>query len=190
MSAIVVVFFFMGFVVAIAGGVMFTIAAFRQSVVWGLCVLFGVPFASLLFLIKHWDEAKQAFGVQLLGVVLVFGYSASVGSGFTSMGKGLEQMALPVPEKIAETGGTPPDLGKLIRDVTKDWKMPEVNPGSDRVEGSFVGHSLEEVKRVLGEPRGVLRSVGKTSYFYPNLEVVSYDGVTVVEQGVPAEEGF
>jgi len=46
---------------------MMLIAAFRESVLWGLACLF-LPIVSLFFLIVHWSEAKRAFVVQLLGV--------------------------------------------------------------------------------------------------------------------------
>jgi hypothetical protein len=48
------------------GFVFFLIAAFRESVLWGLGVLFLSP-VSLVFLIVHWDRAKQPFFLQLYG---------------------------------------------------------------------------------------------------------------------------
>ncbi len=58
-----------GFLISFVGGIMFLIAAFRESVLWGLAVIF-VPFASLAFLIIHWQEAKKAFLLQIVGVIL------------------------------------------------------------------------------------------------------------------------
>lgn len=60
----------LGLIVAIVGGVMFTVAAFRRSVGWGLAVIF-VPFASFVFLVKWWDETKRSFGIQIAGTVLI-----------------------------------------------------------------------------------------------------------------------
>jgi hypothetical protein len=58
-----------GFIVAIIGAIMFLVAAFRESVVWGIgCLLFGP--VSLIFLILNWDEAKKPFGIELLGAAL------------------------------------------------------------------------------------------------------------------------
>jgi hypothetical protein len=38
--------------------------AFRESTVWGLAVLF-IPFAGLVFIIRHWEDAKGPFFLQM-----------------------------------------------------------------------------------------------------------------------------
>ena len=58
-----------GALASLVGGIWFLVVAFRQSVVWGLVVIF-VPFASLVFLVKYWREAKTSFFVQLIGSVI------------------------------------------------------------------------------------------------------------------------
>ncbi len=50
----------------IAGGVMCMVAAFRQSLLWGLAYLF-VPFASLIFVFAHWEKARTGFKVAVTG---------------------------------------------------------------------------------------------------------------------------
>ena len=57
--SILLVFTFIGFILAFIGGVMFIIAAFRESALWGVGVLLNIPFVNLFFLIKYWDEAKN-----------------------------------------------------------------------------------------------------------------------------------
>jgi len=68
-------------IVSLVGSVMFSVAAFRVSVVWGLLVLF-VPFAALFFLIKYWAQAKRGFLVGLAGSAIAligfFAFSAGV----------------------------------------------------------------------------------------------------------------
>jgi hypothetical protein len=59
-----------GLLIACAGNIWLIVAAFRESVAWGLCALF-VPFAVLVFLFRHWDVAKQPFLCSLLGTILV-----------------------------------------------------------------------------------------------------------------------
>ena len=59
-----------GVILCLVGGLFFLIAAFRESVLWGLAVLF-VPFVSLIFLILHWSRAKDSFFLQLWGIALV-----------------------------------------------------------------------------------------------------------------------
>jgi hypothetical protein len=60
----------LGFVIFIIGGFWFLIAAFRESVLWGLACLF-IPIVPLFFLIVHWPEAKRPFFLQLLAFVMI-----------------------------------------------------------------------------------------------------------------------
>jgi len=67
----------LGLVIFVIGGFWFLIAAFRESLWWGLACLF-LPFVSLFFLIVHWPEARRPFFFQLLGfVVLLVGFFIS-----------------------------------------------------------------------------------------------------------------
>ena len=52
------------------GGILFLIAAFRQSIWWGLACLF-LPIVQIFFLIVHWPEAKRPFFMQLTALVVV-----------------------------------------------------------------------------------------------------------------------
>ena len=60
----------LGLVIFIVGGFLFLVAAFRESVLWGLACLF-IPIVQLFFLIVHWPEARKPFFVQLLAFVLI-----------------------------------------------------------------------------------------------------------------------
>ena len=70
----------LGLAIAFVGGIMFLVAAFRTSILWGLGVLF-IPFISLFFLIFHWQVAKKSFFIQVFGVaLLVFAVLTEQGS--------------------------------------------------------------------------------------------------------------
>lgn len=56
----------LGFLLVVLGGIGTLIAAFRTSVWWGLGCLLIAP-VSLVFLIVHWNVAKNPFFVQLAG---------------------------------------------------------------------------------------------------------------------------
>ena len=60
----------LGAVIFIVGGFWFLVAAFRESVLWGLACLF-IPIVQLFFLIVHWPEAKRPFFLQLLAFVMI-----------------------------------------------------------------------------------------------------------------------
>jgi glutaredoxin len=61
-----------GAALALFGGILVMIAAFNESLLWGLCYIF-VPFAKLAFLILHWAEAKKGFFISLLGLAVFAG---------------------------------------------------------------------------------------------------------------------
>ena len=68
----------LGFLLIVLGGIGTLIAAFRTSVWWGLGCLLIAP-VSLLFLIVHWNVAKNPFLVQLAGGVLLLAVAAMGG---------------------------------------------------------------------------------------------------------------
>ena len=59
-----------GLLVMAVGGILLLVKAFQENVLWGLGCIF-VPCVSLIFVVMHWQEAKNAFFMQLAGVVLV-----------------------------------------------------------------------------------------------------------------------
>ena len=59
-----------GYIVMFVGAIMLLIAAFQESVLWGIgCLL--VPFVALFFVITHWDVAKNGFLIQMGGLAIV-----------------------------------------------------------------------------------------------------------------------
>ncbi len=60
----------LGLALVLIGELIFLVAAFRESLGWGLLLLF-VPPLSLLFLVLHWQKAKAGFFLQVWGVLCV-----------------------------------------------------------------------------------------------------------------------
>lgn len=58
--------FIIGLGVFVIGGIGFLIAAFRTSLLWGLGCLFLSPL-QIIYLFTHWNSAKRAFFIQLVG---------------------------------------------------------------------------------------------------------------------------
>jgi len=52
------------------GGIMLLIAAFQESILWGLGTLI-VPFVGLIFICLHWDVSKRPVVVKLAGLVVL-----------------------------------------------------------------------------------------------------------------------
>ena len=57
-----------GFFTILIGSLLFIISGFRESIWWGLGILF-VPFVDLIFLIMRWNVAAKPFGIRVLGMV-------------------------------------------------------------------------------------------------------------------------
>lgn len=75
MSLIFFILVGLGLLATLAGGIVVLVAAFRQSLAWGLSTLL-VPFAALFFLFSHWREARVGFLIHLAGFLLMVGGAA------------------------------------------------------------------------------------------------------------------
>ena len=63
--------FYLGLVIIVIASIGFLIAAFQESILWGLgCLLFSP--ISIVFLIMYWNEAKNPFFLQLIGLAIMF----------------------------------------------------------------------------------------------------------------------
>ncbi len=62
---------YLGFVIIFIGAIGFLIAAFKTSILWGLGCLLLSPI-SIVFLILYWQDAKNPFFLQLIGLFVVF----------------------------------------------------------------------------------------------------------------------
>ncbi len=62
---------YVGLGIFIIGGIGTLIAAFKTSILWGIACLLIAP-VSLLFLIMHWNNAKNPFFLQLIGFGIMF----------------------------------------------------------------------------------------------------------------------
>jgi len=59
----------LGIIFIVLGEILFLVAAFRESLWWGLACLF-LPFVTFFFLIVHWSKARRPFFLLLLGFAL------------------------------------------------------------------------------------------------------------------------
>lgn len=173
-----------GALVSLVGSVMFLVVSFRQSVLWGVAVLL-IPFASLVFLFKFWAEAKTAFMVQLFGFLLAM---LTIPLGWRSMAAApADSTAAPPFPAFAEKIAV--QLGSLeSRMSARGEEEEQQEEGPTNTGPVYIGKTLAEVKVLLGEPKGVIVAKGRTTYFYPNLEIATDDGVRVSYQGVPTQE--
>ena len=68
---------YLGLAVFVIGGIGTLIVAFKTSILWGLGCLLVAP-VSLIFLILHWDVARNPLFLQLAGIaIMLVGSSAA-----------------------------------------------------------------------------------------------------------------
>lgn len=168
-----------GFLLSLIGSIMFLVAAFRVSVLWGLAVLFLSPFANIIFLTKYWYEAKQAFLLQLFGMLMVF---AAI---FSGMGQGMQG----VRTKVLEHAPASIQAELVEKEEEAILRPPEsvLRKPDERSREDYTGLTLLEVRNRLGTPPASMEANGVVTYYYPGMELVSKDGVTVTEQMATAE---
>ena len=71
MEILLLILVIIGMIIFLFGGIWFLIESFRESIWWGLGVIF-IPFVEIIFLIAHWRVASKPFGIQLAGMALLF----------------------------------------------------------------------------------------------------------------------
>lgn len=194
MQIVIMTILGLGWLITIIGGIMFLIAAFRESVWWGLAVLF-LPIANFVFLINHWDEAKKAFFVQLGGVGLCIAAFMIGGSlGAESFASQMQKFPMSIPQD-AGSGGLTPEKHTIVQEPSVDWaektesetKTESVSQstadwGDSEAKDNFVGMKLKDAENILGKPMAIMKMHNKTIYKYSNIELVSDDGITITSQ--------
>ncbi len=81
MEMIGMLLFLVGGAMMLIGGLWLLVVTFQESVLWGLGSLF-IPFVSLVFVVMHWEVAKQPFLLNIAGLVpVMIGMMLSGGGG-------------------------------------------------------------------------------------------------------------
>jgi glutaredoxin len=62
----------LGALLALVGFILLLVAAFRESVLWGLIVIFA-PLGSFIYTCVHWSQAKAGFLASLVGTFMCIG---------------------------------------------------------------------------------------------------------------------
>lgn len=169
MDTLSIVLVAFGGIVGAIGGIMLLVAAFRQSIGWGLASLF-IPLASLVFIIVHWAEAKRGFLVNLFG-------------GFVAVA-GL--VASPTVRAIF-TNGLPKDLNAAFEKVenSPDLLADEIQQKRDQIELAEIqfrtdAATLSQEFQALQAKRAALKDGDTTAIAAFNAEAAAYQGRTAI----------
>lgn len=165
-----------GSLASLGGSIWLLVRAFQTSLGWGLAVFF-LPFANIVFLIKHWVFAKKPFLLSVAGVVLVI-----VGSVMLTPGR----MSAPNPARNeaanaraqsaarraeARKKGTPKSDREKVAVMLADAGIDPANPRT------FQGRTIEALTAAMGAPSANMKVGGTTTYIFHNcFEVESADG--------------
>jgi len=177
MSTVFIALVAIGSLFMLVGTVAFIVAGFRESVWWGLGMLFLGSLVQLVFLFMYWNESKQAFLIQALGVLLLAGGIGAAVRSSVDEGRATAWFE-EVKTRVASLGAVP-----WKEDSAAESKTRERRPAATR---DFSGKTLAEVKEELGKPQGELTTESGTLYYYPDVELFSSDGIHVTSQGLPS----
>ena len=61
----------LGILLCAVGSIWILVAAFKESILWGLGVLFINSIVTIIFVIMHFEETKKPFIIWIIGVVLM-----------------------------------------------------------------------------------------------------------------------
>jgi hypothetical protein len=64
------VLFVLGWLLAFLGSLWIIILGWQRNIIWGV-VCFLVPIVQLVYIAAHWKESKEAFSLQIAGLVLL-----------------------------------------------------------------------------------------------------------------------
>jgi hypothetical protein len=180
MMAVLCVLAVVAFVLLFVGSIMLVVAAFREGLGWGFAVLFLGGIAHLVFLVMHWEEAKQAFFVMLAGFVVT---GIALGAG---MAAGLETSSMS--PQVVRQWAPIQRMSPLPAAAPSSPSNPEEKPLPSLTDlHGATGWPLNKIKDKFGPPRGTMRTRGKTILCYPGVDIESTDGETataVVERPI------
>lgn len=71
MEALSPVLLLIGLIIFIIGGIWYLVTCFKKSIWWGLGCIF-LPVIQIIFLFVHWSVAAKPFGIQTVGIVIMF----------------------------------------------------------------------------------------------------------------------
>ncbi len=167
MDALAITLLIFGLLTLVVGSIMMLVAAFRESVWWGLgCLLFSP--VGLVFLIIHWAEAKRGFLVHLAGLAILIGgvfVSPTVREGVS------KEIASNMPEgmnvPLLEKSKPPVDINAQI-----EQKRAEIEQFQEQVRQQSA--AVTQQFQALNGRRAGLKSDDATAVTAFNAEVAAY----------------
>lgn len=154
-----------GVLAAVLGGIILLVAAFRQSVVWGLVALF-VPMGNIVFTCVHWAEARLGFLMNFGGVLVCIGAVFTMPDVRAAMKNG----SLPMPA-FAKV-----EPAKQVSAKELSQQIMDKREAVEKLQGSFViiGRELQTQYAALEDRRAGLKPADVVAVAKFNEEAAAY----------------
>ncbi len=175
MTIIALILLGAAFILSMVASIWFIVSAFRAHVLWGVAVLL-FPIAGFAFLVTHWEDVRLPFLMNLLALGLFVAALFALPSASGKETSSTEGTTVQHSATSEEDSFFP--FNKLKNLMGKESLKATVK-ATDGQRG-YTGRTLKDVKEELGDPQGVIaKTDGDTRYYYPNLELISTNGLTV-----------
>jgi hypothetical protein len=165
-------------IINLVASIWFLVAAFRESILWGLAILF-LPVAGIVFLIMHWDEVRTPFLLNLLAIMLF------VISFFVLPRDAMPDLAAAVDQPISSENLAQEEASFSFTKIREGMQQAAEKKKMRQLTANrgYRGRTLVSVEEELGPPKGIITtSSGETHYYYTSLELISSDGLTVADE--------
>jgi hypothetical protein len=155
-----------GALIALVGGLMLLIAAFRESVIWGLVVFF-VPLGNIIYTCVHWTEAKAGFLTCLVGTGLIV-------AGVFTLANPKEEFARALHRQFPELPGNEPAQAPTAADL--DTQIAEKRKIVEDLQAAFAstGRDLPAQYQALEKRRKALKAGDEAAITKFNEEAAAY----------------
>jgi glutaredoxin-like YruB-family protein len=134
-----------GGLVAVIGTILLLVAAFRQSIIWGLVALF-VPLGEIVYVCVHWAEAKTGFLAKILGWAIFFAGLFSIPGAQEKFWASVKNQN---PHAQTQAAATAPNLDQEIQDQRQKIESLQAAFAQDGVELTKQYQSLEAARKAL-----------------------------------------
>ncbi len=166
----------LGVLTAFIGGILMLVAAFRQSIVWGLVTLF-VPFGNLVFLVVHWAKARTGFLTSLAGTLLCVG-------GLFANPEARNMLA----EAASQRAGGFPGMGEPPPPTVQDLsaQIAEKRGELESLQAAFhrQGLQLPAQYQALERRRQKLQAADQDAIAQFNVEAAAYQAQNQQHKGI------
>jgi len=165
--------------VALVGSIILIVAAFRQSVPWGLVVLF-VPAGNLVFTCVHWAEARLGFLVGIASSVFLFGAIFTIpGASDKLIDAGKAKLGMQPPPAAPQA----PTVADLSTQIAAQRKKVE------ELQGTFatLGQDLPAQYQQLERRRTGLKATDQAAITKFNEDAAAYQAKNKKQKEVQQE---